>query len=243
MKALNNVLVVIPARGGSQRIPNKNVKEIFGQPMIYWPLMELRKIFSKDSVLISTDSTLIKDYAEQKGLSVPFMRPKSLSDNFTGTVPVVQHALKWYETNVKKVDFVLTVYPTAVLLNEDDIRGAITTLAEDEECDSVMSATSFSFPIQRAVHEDQSGYAVMFYPEHYSTRSQDLIEAKHDAGQFYFSRAESVRRGALLTNSKVKLQMLHRNSVVDIDTLEDFKIAEEKLLMRKKNSIDENWMF
>lgn len=243
MKALNNVLVVIPARGGSQRIPNKNVKEIFGQPMIYWPLMELRKIFLKDNVLISTDSTLIKDYVEQKGLSVPFMRPKSLSNNFTGTVPVVQHALKWYETNVKKVDFVLTVYPTAVLLNEDDIRGAITTLAEDEECDSVMSATSFSFPIQRAVHEDQSGYAVMFYPEHYLTRSQDLMEAKHDAGQFYFSRAESVRRGALLTNSKVKLQMLHRNSVVDIDTLEDFEIAEEKLFMRKKNSIDENWIF
>lgn len=171
------------------------------------------------------------------------MRPKSLSDNFTGTVPVVQHALKWYETYVKKVDFVLTVYPTAVLLNEDDIRSAITTLAEDEECDSVMSATSFSFPIQRAVHEDQSGYAVMFYPEHYSTRSQDLMEAKHDAGQFYFSRAESVRRGSLLTNSKVKLQMLHRNSVIDIDTLEDFEIAEEKLSMRKKNSIDKKWMF
>ena len=243
MKALNNILVVIPARGGSQRIPNKNVKQIFGQPMIYWPLMELRKIFSKHNVLISTDSTLIKDYVEQKGLSVPFIRPKSLSDNFTGTVPVVQHALQWYETNVKKVDFVLTVYPTAVLLDEDDIRGAITTLAEDEECDSVMSATSFSFPIQRAVHEDQSGYAVMFHPEHYSTRSQDLIEAKHDAGQFYFSRAESVRRGSLLTNSKVKLQILQRNSVVDIDTLEDFEIAEEKLSMFKKNLIDENWMF
>jgi len=243
MKALNNVLVVIPARGGSQRIPNKNVKEIFGQPMIYWPLLELRKIFSKDNVLISTDSTLIKHYVEQKGLRVPFMRPENLSDDFTGTVPVVQHALNWYETYVKKVDFVLTVYPTAVLLNEDDIRGAITTLIEDANCDSVMSATRFNFPIQRAVYEDHSGCAVMFYPEHYSTRSQDLIEAKHDAGQFYFSRAESVRRGAVLTNSKVKLQMLNRNKVIDIDTLEDFEIAEEKLSMHKKNVINENWIF
>jgi N-acylneuraminate cytidylyltransferase len=240
---IESTLVVIPARGGSQRIPNKNVKEIFGQPMIYWPLMELRKIFSKDNVLISTDSEHIKDYVERKGLKVPFMRPKSLSDNFTGTAPVVEHALKWYEINVKKVDYVLTVYPTAVLLNEEDIRSAMILLSEDEECDSIMSATNFSFPIQRAVYENNFGYAEMFDPSHYSTRSQDLVEAKHDAGQFYLSRAEAVRNGALLTNSRVKLKLLHRNNVVDIDTIEDFEIAEQKLRINKNNMTIADWTF
>ena len=211
--------------------------------MIYWPLMEINKIFNRDNVLISTDSELIKEFAESKGLSVPFMRPDNLSDDFTGTAAVVEHALDWYEANVKKVDFVLTVYPTAVLLNEKDIRAAITVLNEDLDCDSVMSATNFSFPIQRAVYENDDGYAEMFDSKYYAARSQDLTEAKHDAGQFYLSRAVAVRRGALLTNSKVRLQLLPRNNVVDIDTFEDFGIAEEKMRINKKIPIDKNWTF
>jgi pseudaminic acid cytidylyltransferase len=241
--SIDSTLVVIPARGGSKRIPNKNIKEIFGQPMIYWPLMEIQKIFNRDNVLVSTDSKMIKGFVEIKGVNVPFMRPENLSDDFTGTAAVVEHALKWYEANVKKVDFILTVYPTAVLLREEDIYAAITLLSEDEECDSVMSATNFAFPIQRAVFENDKGYAELFEPRYYSTRSQDLIEAKHDAGQFYLSRTASVRNGAILTNSKVKLQLLHRNNVVDIDTLEDFEIAEEKLRINKKMLANKNWTF
>lgn len=237
------ILVIIPARGGSQRIANKNIKEIFGQPMIYWPLMELRKIFDKDNILISTDSQNIKECVEKKGLNVPFMRPKHLADNFTGTVPVVQHALNWYENHVGTVDFILTVYPTAVLLNVEDVQSAMTLLWEDEDCESVMSATNFSFPIQRAVYENSFGYAEMFDPTQYAQRSQDLVEAKHDAGQFYFSRAESVRKGKILTNSNVKLKLLHRNNVIDIDTIEDFEIAEQKLRMNNKHTKLDDWTF
>ena len=238
-----NTLVVIPARGGSKRIPNKNIKSICGQPMIYWPLMELRKIFKAENVLVSTDSNLIKVTVEQKGLKVPFIRPKSLSDDFTGTVPVANHALSWYEQNVKEVDYVLTVYPTALLLREEDIYSAMATLRDDKSCDSVMSASNFSFPIQRAVFENSDGYAEMFQPQHYSTRSQDLIEAKHDAGQFYLSRASSLRDGALLTNSKVKLQLLHRKNVIDIDTVEDLEIAEQKLRLQRKQLTESGWTF
>jgi pseudaminic acid cytidylyltransferase len=241
--SVNSTLVIIPARGGSKRIPNKNIKKIFGQPMIYWPLMEIKKNFNRDNVLVSTDSEMIKGIIEKKGLSVPFMRPESLSDDFTGTAKVVEHALNWYESNVKKVDFVLTVYPTAVLLNIEDIHAAITLLKEDKNCDSVISATNFAFPIQRAVCENDEGYAEMFDPKYYYARSQDLVEAKHDAGQFYLSRAESVRNGAVLTNSKVRLQLLNRNNVVDIDTIEDFEIAEEKLWINKKMPADKNWSF
>jgi len=106
-----------------------------------------------------------------------------------------------------------------------------------------MTATSFPFPIQRAVFENDNGYAEMIEPDHYSSRSQDLIDAKHDAGQFYLSRAESVRKGLLLTNSNVKLQLLHKNNVVDIDTIEDFEIAEQKLHIYKKEKPNTLWKF
>jgi len=243
VESFNRVLVVIPARGGSKRIPNKNIKSMLGQPMIYWPLMELSNFIKAENVLVSTDSELIKSTVEKKGLNVPFMRPANLSDDFVDTVSVVTHSLKWYEENIEVVDYVLTVYPTAVLLREEDIRAAMTVLSEDEDCDSVMSATNFAFPIQRAVCVNKMGYAEMFEPKYYYARSQDLVQAMHDAGQFYLSRAASVRNGAVLTNSKVRLQLLHRKNVVDIDTIEDFEIAEEKLRINKKMPADKNWRF
>jgi pseudaminic acid cytidylyltransferase len=240
---LSDILVVIPARGGSKRIPNKNIKEILGQPMIYWPLMALSNLFDSKNIVVSTDSDLIKATVEAKGLVVPFKRPENLSDDFTGTAEVVTHALKWYEKNVQKVKFVLTVYPTAVMLSELDIEAAMNTLTHDQNCDSVMSATNFPFPIQRAVYENSKGYAEMFEPQYYPKRSQDLTEAMHDAGQFYLSKADAVRNGALLTNSNVKLQLLHRNKVIDIDTLEDFEIAEKKLQLYKQQSNFKYWHF
>ena len=243
MQNFDKVLVVIPARGGSKRIRNKNIKKICGQPMIYWPLMELQKFFNAENILVSTDSKLIKSAVEMKGLKVPFIRPKNLSDDYTGTVPVVTHALRWYEEHIKKVDYVLTVYPTAVLLREKDIHSAMIKLRNYKSCDTVMSATNFSFPIQRAVYENTDGYAEMFDPQYYSTRSQDLIDAKHDAGQFYLSRVAVVRQGRVLTNSKVKLQILHRNDVIDIDTIEDLEIAEEKLTSRKLSHFESSWTF
>jgi N-acylneuraminate cytidylyltransferase len=211
--------------------------------MIYWPLSVLSKLFPAENVLVSTDSDQIKATVEKKGLIVPFKRPEELSDDFTGTAEVVKHAVEWFETNVRKVDYVLTVYPTAVLLSKSDLLMAMETLYHDPQSDSIMSATSFPFPIQRAVFENKKGYAEMFEPNNYSARSQDLVEAKHDAGQFYLNRVQMVRSGKLLTNSNVKLLMLSRNKVIDIDTIEDFEIAEEKL--RTYNSVYENncWTF
>ena len=238
-----STLVVIPARAGSKRIPNKNIKPILGQPMIFWPLSVLSKLFITENVIVSTDSDEIKAKVETKGLKVPFRRPEGLSDDFTGTAEVVQHALCWYETNVRKVEYVLTVYPTAVLLTEKDLFTAMETLCNDEKCDSIMSATNFPFPIQRAVLENEKGYAEMFDPNNYLLRSQDLIEARHDAGQFYLSKVDAVRKGKLLTNSKVKLHMLNRNKVVDIDTFEDFDIAEDKLRQFKSSFKDTSWTF
>ena len=179
-----NTLVVLPARGGSKRIKKKNIKLIHGQPMIYWPLTEVKKLFNSENILVSTDCDEIKLTVERKGLNVPFKRPKNISDDFTGTAEVVTHALNWYESNIKKMDFVLTVYPTAVMISENDINKAMELLLSDSKCDMVMSATNFPFPIQRAVFEDRNGYAKMIEPKNFHKRSQDLLEARHDAGQF-----------------------------------------------------------
>jgi N-acylneuraminate cytidylyltransferase len=236
-------LCIIPARGGSKRIPNKNIKKINGYPMIYWPRVILSKLFSSRNVLVSTDSELIKHSVEAKGLSVPFMRPAKLSDDFTGTSEVVAHALSWYEDNIQKVDYVLTVYPTAVLLSEKDIISAMKLLKKDKKTDSVMTATNFPFPIQRAIYTNKEGFAEMLDPTNYLTRSQDLLEANHDAGQFYLSKSETIRSGKSFIDSKVKVHLLHRNNVVDIDTVEDFEIAEQKLVMLKKQMASDDWKF
>ncbi|MEO1609833.1 MAG: pseudaminic acid cytidylyltransferase [Pseudomonadota bacterium] len=222
----NNILIILPARGGSKRIPRKNIKNICGQPMIYWPLTELNKAFDKSKIIISTDDQEVINTVENIGLHVPFKRPSSLADDYTGTTPVIQHALEWYERNVAVVDYVIVVYPTAVLLDIEDIIWAFNTLYEDEDCQQVMSATHFPFPIQRAVYTNQQGYAQMFEPENFTKRSQDLTPAMHDAGQFYIYRAQALREGNLLTSSNVRLHVLPRYRVVDIDTIEDFELAE-----------------
>ena len=239
----SSTLVIVPARGGSKRIPNKNVRPILGQPMIYWPLMTLSHLFSSHNVLVSTDSDSVKSLVEAKGLTVPFKRPKRLSDDFTGTGEVATHALHWFEKNVERVDYVLIVYPTAVLLSEDDLIIAMDMLSQDTSADAVMTAANFAFPIQRAIRKDQNGYAEIIQPEHYQKRSQDLAEAMHDAGQFYLSRADAVRKCARLDNSRVKIQALHRSKVIDIDTFEDFDLAEERLKIYRRSEDSLGWSF
>ncbi|MDA9271618.1 pseudaminic acid cytidylyltransferase [Planktomarina sp.] len=238
-----SLLIIIPARGGSKRIPRKNIKEICGQPMIYWPLMELSKKFSSKQILVSTDSSEIISTVEKKGIKIPFIRPDSLSGCFTATFPVAAHALAWFEKNVSIMDYVLIVYPTAVLLDINDISSAFSLLNHDNDCDLVMSATNFAFPIQRAVFQNNEGYAEMFEPENVTTRSQDLTEAMHDAGQFYLFRSGALRDEKTLVDLNVKLKLLDRNKVVDIDTLEDFGIANAKMKMLALDKRDFNWNF
>lgn len=243
MKHFEKTLVVVPARGGSKRIPGKNIKKICDQPMIYWPLMVLNRIFHPSNILVSTDSNEIKNSVEAKGLSVPFIRPEYLSDDFTGTTEVVMHALEWYEKHVGTVDYVLTVYPTSILLMENDLKIAMNTLLEDEKCDSVMSAARFPVPPQWAIYNNSLNYAEMIEPKNFHMRSQDLKECFYDAAQFYLSKASAIRKGATLISSNVKLHILHQNNVVDIDTIEDFEIAEGKLKAHSNFYKNTNWSF
>ena len=238
-----DVLVIIPARGGSKRIVKKNIKHICGQPMIYWPLGELRKKFLPSHIIVSTDDNEIIEVVKQKGLKVPFKRPKNLSDDYVGTAEVAKHALDWFENNVKVIDYVLIVYPTAVLLDICDIKSAYSSLGNDKNCNCIFSATSFSFPIQRAIYEKENGYIDKFNPSDYPKRSQDLIKAYHDAGQFYIYRATALRNKLDLKEEKTKIFKLNRKKVIDIDDYEDFDIAEEKMKSLGYLERQSDWKF
>lgn len=224
---MEKTLVIIPARGGSKRIPKKNVKEIRGKAMIEWPLQELLKVFKSEDILVTTDDDEIRNLVESHGLKVPFKRPEHLSNDIVIPMEAVTHALNWYEENVQKVEKVLVVYPTAVLLKSENIIKSFDILDADNDCNLVFSATSFAFPIQRAIYTDDNNYVKMFQPEEYTTRSQDLVESLHDAGQFYLYRAEAVRQSLNLTNTNAKIVRLPRNEVIDIDTPEDFEVADK----------------
>jgi N-acylneuraminate cytidylyltransferase len=240
----NNTLVIIPARGGSKRIPKKNIKNICGLPMICWPLQGLSKLFSAKQIIVSTDDDEIKNVLEKYGLSVPFKRPKELSDDHTGTIEVATHALTWFEKHRHKVDFVLIVYPTAVIIDADEIKRAYEKLLSDSSCDSVFPAISFPYPIQRAIYENDEGFVSMVEPSNYTARSQDVKEALHDAGQFYFCRSNAIRESLyLFTTSRSKIIKLNRSRVVDIDTEGDFEVVERLLNSYGFNSKSKDWKF
>lgn len=223
------ILVVVPARGGSKRIHKKNIRKINNHPMIYWPLSVISELFETKQTIVSTDCDEIMSVILETGLEIPFRRPVALSGDFTITNEVIRHALQWYEKTFNKVDIVITIYPTAVLLSKNDIIEAIKTIISDEHCDTVMSAARYQYPIQRAVYENANGYAKMFNPEYYSARSQDLLPASHDAGQFYVTRAATIRTQKPYIDEKLKLQFIDADKVIDIDDMEDFQIAEKKL--------------
>lgn len=215
----------MPARGGSKRIPKKNIKLFNGKPMILWPLEVLKNSNLFENIIVSTDSHDIKKIVEKNGVVVPFLRPDNISDDFTDTPTVIKHAVNWYLDNVGEVDYVLTVYPTAVFLNENDITQAYKTLI-NFDCEIVMAATEYPYPIQRAFYLDEFKNINLFQPKYQTSRSQDLLPAYHDAGQFYFSTKDALLKDVSAFSKKGRPYLLPRYKAIDIDTMDDFKIAE-----------------
>jgi N-acylneuraminate cytidylyltransferase len=219
-------LAVIPARGGSKRIPRKNIKEFCGRPMIAWAIEAVRQTACFDLIIVSTDDEEIAEISREWGAQAPFIRPAELSDDHTGTVPVVAHAIDWcLKHSVEKPEEVCCVYATAPFVRPRDLRHGLEVLLR-HGCDYAFSVTSFPFPIQRAIRIKKDGRVEMFQPEHFNTRSQDLEEAYHDAGQFYWGRAQAWRDGRPIFNSDAVPVFLPRYRVQDIDTIEDWLRAE-----------------
>lgn len=218
-------VAVIPARGGSKRIPRKNIKSFCGKPMIARSIEAAIESGCFDRVIVSTDDVEIAEIAREHGAEVPFTRPLELSDDHTGTIPVIRHAVEWFSATCERPQQVCCIYATAPFVSEVDIRRGLNVLIESE-CDYAFSVTSYAFPIQRAIRLTREGRVEMFQPEHFNSRSQDLDEAYHDAGQFYWGRASAWLEGKPLFGLNSAPVVLPRHRVQDIDTAEDWARAE-----------------
>ncbi|WP_415719295.1 pseudaminic acid cytidylyltransferase [Maridesulfovibrio sp.] len=226
-------IAIIPARGGSKRIKNKNIKEFAGKPIIYYSIAAALESGLFDKVIVSTDSDSIATVAEECGATVPFRRPEELSDDHTPTAPVLLHAIEWAIDKGMDVQNGCCIYPTAPFVRYTDLQKGL-ELLQKNNAHSTFSVTSFPFPIQRALKINDRGYTEMFWPEHENTRSQDLPEAYHDAGQFYWVNCAKFCKNPQLYSSETLPVILPRNLVQDIDTLEDWETAETKFEILKK---------
>jgi len=218
-------LAVIPARGGSKRIPRKNIREFCGKPIIAWSIEAALESGCFDRVVVSTDDHEIAEVASACGADVPFMRPAELSDDHTPTVPVIAHAVRWHEENEGEVAAACCIYATAPFCRPGDLREGLRLLAEGD-ADYVFSVAGYGFPIQRAVRITAEGRIEMFQPEHATTRSQDLDPAYHDAGQWYWGTREAWLEGRPIFSPASRPVVIPAARVQDIDTPEDWERAE-----------------
>lgn len=219
-------LAVIPARGGSKRIPRKNIRDFCGKPMIAWSIQAALESLCFDRVLVSTDDPEIAEIAKSCGAEVPFVRPAELANDFAGTTPVVAHAIKWQSESGDFVpQQVCCIYATAPFVRAADLKRGL-QLLQDSDAVYAFSVTSFAFPIQRAIKITPQQRVEMFAPEHFNTRSQDLEDAYHDAGQFYWGTARAWLSDKPIFSADAVPVVLPRSQVQDIDTLEDWERAE-----------------
>lgn len=218
-------LAIIPARGGSKRIPHKNIKPFGGRPMIAWSIEVALQSGCFDRVIVSTDDAEITQVAKAAGAEVPFVRPAKLSDDHTGTIPVIAHAIEWQNTHGAQASQICCIYATAPFVQASDLQRGLQVL-EGTGADYAFSVTSYDFPIQRAIRITPKQRVEMFQPENFCTRSQDLEEAWHDAGQFYWGQAKAWLTQKPLFSPDAAPVALPRHRVQDIDTPEDWERAE-----------------
>ena len=232
-------LAVILARGGSKRIPKKNIRNFCGQPMISWSIKAAKKSKCFDKIIVSTDDQEIANISQINGAEIPFIRPSKLSDDFSLTQDVVKHAINWFEKNNFKLKLVCCIYASAPLISHKDIQEATRLMSDLKTNTFIFPATSYQYPIQRSLKINKEGYAQMYNPNNFFARSQDLEETFHDAGQFYLASKKAWEKVENIF-SDAKPLIIPRWRVEDIDTVEDLKNAEIKakiLKMQEENNV------
>ncbi|HOG23873.1 MAG TPA: pseudaminic acid cytidylyltransferase [Candidatus Omnitrophota bacterium] len=219
-------IAIIPARGGSKRIPRKNIKDFLGQPIIAYSIASALASHVFDEVMVSTDDAEIAGISEKCGAKVPFFRSAELSNDRAMTAPVLVEVIKEYKKSGKRFDHVCCIYPCAPFIKEECLRQAMALLTE-KRCDSVFPVVKFSYPPQRCL-VIRDGKVLMLHPENYNVRSQDLEPYYHDVRQFYCVRTELLlATGKLIGDNSYPL-IIPESEMQDIDTEEDWKIAEMK---------------
>jgi len=220
-----STIAIIPARGGSKRIPHKNIKVFAGLPIIAHSIRAARKTGVFDRIIVSTDSNEIAEIAGQHGAEVPFRRPAALADDLTGTDAVIVHALNWLAEHDSRAGHACCIYATAPFVRPEDIRLGLKMLRE-QGASTAISVTTYPYPISRSLKRNDRGRVEMIWPENYPKRSQDLPEVFHDAAQFYWYDVEKYMREQRMFSSDTIPVPIPRHLVQDIDTPEDWEVAE-----------------
>lgn len=218
-------LAVIPARGGSKRIPRKNIRPFCGKPIIAWSIAAARNSGLFDRIVVSTDDEEIAAVALDHGAEVPFLRPRAFADDHAGTNAVVKHAILWHHERGMNIEQACCLYATAPFVRPSDIVAAHGRLVASGKA-YVFSVARFSYPIQRALRMNAAGEVESFHPQHMASRSQDLEPAYHDAGQFYWGQAQAFVEELPLFAPHSLGYLLPSHRVQDIDTEEDWVRAE-----------------
>jgi len=218
-------LCIIPARGGSKRIPRKNIKEFCGKPIIAYSIEAAIESGLFADVVVSTDDAEIAEVASEWGASVPFIRPKDLSDDFTGTTPVISHAIEELKKLGREYDYACCIYATAPFVSVENLRIGYEKLINSDK-KFAFSVCAFEAPIFRSFELGSNSEVKMFWPENFNKRSQDLPKAYFDAAQFYFGKPEAFGQNLQLFAEHSIGVELPSSLVQDIDTPEDWTRAE-----------------
>ena len=227
-------VAIIPARGGSKRIKNKNIKLFFGKPIITYVIKLLIKSKIFDKIIVSTDNNKIAKICAKSGAEILFKRPKFLAGDHISTSEVVRHAIKWMSKNLSKPSRVCCVYPTAVLLTLSDLRKSFIKF-KSNKYDYLFSATKYSHPIQRSFYIDRDKI-IMNNKKNYNKRTQDLKDYYYDIGQFYWGKTNSWLNNKIIFDKNSTIQIIPKHRAQDIDDLQDWKFVEKLFLINKKKN-------
>lgn len=227
-------IAIITARGGSKRIPKKNIREFCGKPIIAYAIEAAVSSGIFDEVMVSTDSREIADIAEKYGAKIPFMRSEKTSGDFATTTEVLMEVLTRYEQQGRSFDTMVCIYPTAPFVTAEKLAGAV-KLLENSGNTEVMPVVRFSYPPMRG-YVVRNDNIVLKYPEHINTRSQDLEAMYHDAGQFYCLDVEKYKAADGLVREGIAPLFVDELEVQDIDTEIDWKLAELKYSLMKNKA-------
>lgn len=233
---MSRAVAIITARGGSKRIPRKNIKEFCGKPIIAYSIEAALKSGVFDEVMVSTDDEEIAEIARQYGAKVPFMRSVETANDYATTAEVLCEVLKQYKAIGEKFDQACCIYPTAPFVTAKKLNVAMGVLRETE-ADSVMPVTAFSFPPMRGMYirDEKVSYA---YPEYSQKRSQDIEAMYHDCGQFYCFSVEKFERTKMLVTENTRPMLVSELEVQDIDNEVDWKLAELKYELFRAKVLD-----
>jgi pseudaminic acid cytidylyltransferase len=225
-------IAIIPARGGSKRIPRKNIRPFLGKPIIAYSIEAALSSGLFDEVMVSTDDKEIADVARSLGAEVPFFRSSQNADDFATTFDVIQEVIEQYKEKGRSFDYTCCLYPTAPFVTAHKLREAFSRL-QQEEVEAVFPVLEFSYPIQRAL-QFQDGQVHMIWPENLKKRSQDLPKCYHDTGQFYFYHTQTYLQKKAIFVMKTSAIVVSPLEAQDIDNESDWQLAEWKVQLMQK---------